>query len=249
MTPEEAKQAIVGWSSAGDGLEYTGDQTESGADFAFGVRAGGDAGGPVDLQVLHEGGDRITIRHKASLASSAADSATKILDQRPGWVTGSVERGESGTSAQVQTFVYLDGLSKNSFLQATAELARTARLLGGVTVSAAAAAAPAPVQPAQPSYSPQPAPTFTPQPQQQYTPQQSYTPQPQPAQGPWVPTHSVPPQGLRAWSAPDPAGPVVANLAPGLPIQVAEVRGAWARVICSNGWVGWIDGRLIGVAA
>ena len=56
------------------------------------------------------------------------------------------------------------------------------------------------------------------------------------------------PSGDRA-GAPDPAGPVVANLAPGLPIQVAEVRGAWARVVCSNGWVGWIDGRLIGVAA
>ena len=67
--------------------------------------------------------------------------------------------------------------------------------------------------------------------------------------GGWAPSHSVPPQGLRAWGAPDPSGPVVANLAPGLPIQVAEVRGAWARVICSNGWTGWIDGRIIGVAA
>ena len=47
----------------------------------------------------------------------------------------------------------------------------------------------------------------------------------------------------------DDEGPVVATLAPGLPIQVSEVRGAWARVICSNGWTGWIDGRIIGVAA
>jgi SH3-like domain-containing protein len=74
-------------------------------------------------------------------------------------------------------------------------------------------------------------------------------PAPQQAAGGWAPSHSVPPQGLRAWGAPDPSGPVVANLAPGLPIQVAEVRGAWARVICSNGWTGWIDGRIIGVAA
>ena len=116
---------------------------------------------------------------------------------------------------------------------------------------------------------PLPTPSFTPQPVQpvQAQPvQPSYTPQPvqqpyqaqpvqaQPAQQPaaaggWSPSHSVPPQGLRAWGAPDPSGPVVANLAPGLPIQVTEVRGAWARVICSNGWTGWIDGRIIGVAA
>ena len=112
---------------------------------------------------------------------------------------------------------------------------------------------------------PLPTPSFAPQPVQAQPVQPSYTPQPvqayqaqpvqaQPVQQPapmggWAPSHSVPPQGLRAWGAPDPSGPVVANLAPGLPIQVAEVRGAWARVICSNGWTGWIDGRIIGVAA
>jgi SH3-like domain-containing protein len=41
---------------------------------------------------------------------------------------------------------------------------------------------------------------------------------------------------------------VVATLGGGLPIQVTEVRGAWARVLCSNGWTGWVDGRIIGVA-
>jgi hypothetical protein len=99
---------------------------------------------------------------------------------------------------------------------------------------------PVQAQPVQPSYSPQP---YQAQPVQAQP-----VPQPSPAGG-WAPSHSVPPQGLRAWGAPDPSGPVVANLAPGLPIQVAEVRGAWARVICSNGWTGWIDGRIIGVAA
>jgi Bacterial SH3 domain len=106
---------------------------------------------------------------------------------------------------------------------------------------------PAAAQPApQPAYTPQPAQQpYQAQPVQAQPVQQA----PQPAASQWVPSHSVPPQGLRAWSAPDPSGPVVANLAPGLPIQVAEVRGAWARVICSNGWTGWIDGRIIGVAA
>ena len=105
-------------------------------------------------------------------------------------------------------------------------------------------AQPVQAQPAvQPAYTPQPAQTYQAQPVQAQP-----VPQPAPASQ-WVPSHSVPPQGLRAWGAPDPSGPVVANLAPGLPIQVAEVRGAWARVICSNGWTGWIDGRIIGVAA
>jgi hypothetical protein len=104
---------------------------------------------------------------------------------------------------------------------------------------------PVPAQPVQPAYTPQP---YQAQPVQAQPVQAQPVPQPAPAGG-WTPSHSVPPQGLRAWGAPDPSGPVVANLAPGLPIQVAEVRGAWARVICSNGWTGWIDGRIIGVAA
>ncbi|MBV9101596.1 MAG: hypothetical protein JOZ46_12770 [Candidatus Dormibacteraeota bacterium] len=261
MNSDEARQAIAGWCTADDNLEYLGEQSEAGADYAAGVRATGSAGAPVELQVLHQGGDRITVRHTASVASSSGEQAQKVFDQRPGWLLGRIDRGTNGTSAVIETHVYLDGLSKNSFIQAAAEVAHTARLVGGVT-TASAAASPSPQQsytPATPqgvpaaqpmgapSFSPQPQPSYSPQPQPSYSPQ----PQPQPTSGPgpWVPTHSVPPQGLRAWAAPDPAGPVVANLAPGLPIQVAEVRGAWARVICSNGWVGWIDGRLIGVAA
>jgi hypothetical protein len=63
--------------------------------------------------------------------------------------------------------------------------------------------------------------------------------------GGWTPTHEVPPGGMRAWSAPDPAGPVVATLGAGLPLQVADVAGAWVRVIASNGWTAWVDGRLL----
>lgn len=66
-----------------------------------------------------------------------------------------------------------------------------------------------------------------------------------PAQSAWSPGHKVPPQGMQAWAAPDPSGAVVATLGGHLPVQVAEMRGAWARVICSNGWTGWVDGRLL----
>jgi len=142
----------------------------------------------------------------------------------------------------------------------------SATTYGDLTPAAGVASATTFQQPTTPASQPLPQPSFTPQPVQPAQAQPTYTPSPvqqpyqaqpvqaqpapQPAQASqWVPSHSVPPQGLRAWGAPDPAGPVVANLAPGLPIQVAEVRGAWARVICSNGWTGWIDGRIIGVAA
>jgi hypothetical protein len=268
MTPDEVRQTLTGWCSSDENLEFTGDQHEQDADYAFGVRTRGERGAPVDLQVLQRGGDRLLIRHTASLSSSAAESAQKVLDQRPGWIWGTVDRSQNGTSAVIQTQLYLDGLNRNSFMQAVSEVAHTARLLSGTTTAAAAGAGaaaqqaygqaqpqPSPTFGPQPSYSPtspMPSPyqpvASQPQPQQSYTPaQQSYTPQS--GAGQWVPTHTVPPQGLRAWASPDPAGPVVANLAPGLPVQVAEVRGAWARVVCSNGWVGWIDGRIIGVAA
>ncbi|MGO8687846.1 MAG: SH3 domain-containing protein [Candidatus Dormibacteria bacterium] len=73
-------------------------------------------------------------------------------------------------------------------------------------------------------------------------------PSPAPAQ-PWTPSHRVPPQGMQAWAAPDPTGAVVATLGGHLPVQVTEVRGAWAHILCSNGWTGWVDDRLLVVGA
>ncbi|HEX7464968.1 MAG TPA: SH3 domain-containing protein, partial [Actinomycetota bacterium] len=61
----------------------------------------------------------------------------------------------------------------------------------------------------------------------------------------WAPTHHVPAEGMQAWAAPDPASAVIARLDPGLGLRVDEVAGAWARVTASNGWTGWVDGRLL----
>ena len=254
MTPEDVKQNVSAWASSGDGLELLGERSEAGSDFALSLRSTLASNAPVEILVLQEQGtDRVTLRHTASLASGSESDAQAIVDARPGSVSGTVEQGWSGTSVTLSSRVYHDGLSKNSFVQAAAEVSRTAELLGAIATSAADATAgaavtaqPTPAQSTTPQAQAMPAPSFSPQPQPQVQP----APVPQPAAQPaWVPTHSVPPQGLRAWAAPDPAGPVVATLAPGLPIQVSEVRGAWARVICSNGWTGWIDGRIIGVAA
>jgi hypothetical protein len=323
MTPDEVKQSITGWCSSDDDLEIGADRFEPGTDFSFGLKAGTLSTAPVDLVVLKaDGADRVTIRRSVTLTGDDVDAANALVSSRPGSVTAAVERSGADTTIVAQTYVYLDGLSKHTFVQAVAELARTSTLLdaiGGVETAsevdeeaatvasddvdadpepdstavdtfaptpAPVVATPAPAESTFQQPSPQPAvvpaavpvaqplptPSFTPQPAQpvQAQPvQPAYTPQPvqqpyqaqpvqaqpvaqpvpQPAAGGWTPSHSVPPQGLRAWGAPDPSGPVVANLAPGLPIQVAEVRGAWARVICSNGWTGWIDGRIIGVAA
>jgi SH3 domain-containing protein len=334
---DEVKQSITNWCSSDDDLEITSDRFEPGTDFAFGLKSGTLSSSPVDLVVLQDdGADRVTIRRTLTLSGDNVSAANQLIASRPGSVTAAVERSGGDTSVVAQTYVYLDGLSKHTFVQAVAELARTSTLLDAIspevattdddtvladmpddgtttdtqsdTVAAAAAddgaakaaatadagavaldvtgglvpvtpvvaepvpqmavpvptPIPAPQPLPQPSFTPQPAqpvvaqpvvaqPAYTPQPAVQQPYQQPVqaqpVPQPVPVAAQWVPSHSVPPQGLRAWGAPDPSGPVVANLAPGLPIQVAEVRGAWARVICSNGWTGWIDGRIIGVAA
>jgi methylenetetrahydrofolate reductase (NADPH) len=103
---------------------------------------------------------------------------------------------------------------------------------------------PQPVQPEPVQPEPQPEPAGEGQPAAAETgrPQQAASQQ---AAGTWTPTHVVPPGGLAAWQAPHPAAPQAAQLQPGLPIQVVERLGAWARVVASNGWWGWVDGRLL----
>ena len=257
MTAEDVRHSVIAWCASTDDLEVAGDRAEAGADFALGVRVKG-AAAPMEVEVLQAAGaDRLTVRHVATVAGDAQGAARRLIDSRPGGLTASVDAAGSTVAVTAQTYVYLDGLSKHTFVHAVHEVARTGRLLGALagaqasTASVAAAqsatpagqtasATPGAASPAMASPSFAPAAGAT----QQATPAQTA-----PAQAQWVPTHSVPPQGMRSWAAPDPNGPVVANLAPGLPIQVTEVRGAWARIVCSNGWTGWIDGRIIGVAA
>ena len=60
---------------------------------------------------------------------------------------------------------------------------------------------------------------------------------------------AVPPSGLQAWTAPDPAAQPAGALAPGAPIRVVDRRGAWAQVIDQSGAAWWVDGRLLPAAA
>lgn len=65
------------------------------------------------------------------------------------------------------------------------------------------------------------------------------------ASAPFVPTHTVPATGLRAWSEPDGTGPPAARLDPHLDVQVVERKGDWAHIACFNGWQAWVDGRRL----
>lgn len=60
------------------------------------------------------------------------------------------------------------------------------------------------------------------------------------------PTHVVPAGGLPAWSRPDPAIAPDHRLDAGLDVMVAEsFANGWARIVCSNTWTAWVDGRLL----
>jgi hypothetical protein len=61
----------------------------------------------------------------------------------------------------------------------------------------------------------------------------------------WQPTHRVPPRGLPAYARPDPEATPAATLPAGLELAVVGNVGAWARIVCSNGWTAWVDARAL----
>jgi hypothetical protein len=64
--------------------------------------------------------------------------------------------------------------------------------------------------------------------------------------GGFRPTHRVPKAGLASWAVPDPAAAPGPRLDSGLEVQVLEsLPTEWTRVLCSNGWSAWVDGRLL----
>lgn len=61
----------------------------------------------------------------------------------------------------------------------------------------------------------------------------------------WSPTHLVPEGGLAAFSAPNPYVSPVAHLDPRVEVRVVERAGQWARIVCTNGWSGWVNGTAL----
>ncbi|MGH9246693.1 MAG: cyclic nucleotide-binding domain-containing protein [Acidimicrobiales bacterium] len=61
----------------------------------------------------------------------------------------------------------------------------------------------------------------------------------------WRATHVVPATGLLAWARPDPDAEPSATLEAGVEVEVVDDAGVWRRVVASNGWQGWVDGRTL----
>jgi Bacterial SH3 domain len=61
--------------------------------------------------------------------------------------------------------------------------------------------------------------------------------------GPGRPAYTVPAVGMAARAIPDARSSIVAHLDPGLTVELVERRGDWANIICSNGWLAWVDAR------
>ena len=61
-----------------------------------------------------------------------------------------------------------------------------------------------------------------------------------------APSRRIPPGGLPVWPSPDPASGSPGTAGAGLEVDVLESTATgWAKVRFSNGWEGWLDGRLI----
>jgi hypothetical protein len=60
---------------------------------------------------------------------------------------------------------------------------------------------------------------------------------------PGRPAYTVPAVGMAARAIPDAGSGIVAHLDPGLTVELVERRGDWANIICSNGWLAWVDAR------
>jgi len=66
-----------------------------------------------------------------------------------------------------------------------------------------------------------------------------------PVPNPWSPTHHSPPNGTSAYLHPGGKEPPVADLQPGLAVEVLEQSTKWAHVRCENGWECWADLTLL----
>jgi hypothetical protein len=157
---------------------------------------------------------------------------------------------------QIRNIIWLEGVSRQSFTVAVFEVARTYQFLhhevmtaGAGSGAQAAMAMPQPQAQPAPSPAPQPTPAAQPAPTSQPTPSPAATTAPPAAPAPaaaaaWTPTHRVPPQGATSWAQADPSSASV-PLGGGLELEVVQRLGDWAQVRASNGWTGWVDGRIL----
>jgi drug/metabolite transporter superfamily protein YnfA len=185
---------------------------------------------------------QLTHRHVESTTAPARfEEFRRNLPGRGSAVAGTVAAAADTLELTLTATIYVDGLTRQGFVAAFNEIIAAAdRAIGG----------PAPQM--------RPAPTTAPRiaaaadaDTAEHPPAVAATAAPGDSaptmvmSSVWLPTHRVPPGGLRAWGQPDPATEPVATLQARVELSIAEMRGDWARVIGSNGWTGWVDSRRL----
>ncbi len=222
ITPQKALEKVADWLKDESGFTID----ESGA-----VVIDGDP--PLELRLSADDG-RVVITHvttEEGAGAARADAVIAAFPDRGTTMHAAAAVDRAGVVITVTNHVYVDGLSRQSFMTALNELVTAVDTIGQETVaetrvheSATTGATETPK-------------TDTP-------PETTAEIAAAPTSG-WTPTHRVPSAGMRAWAEPDPSQQPVTRLEPGVELIVAEQRGDWARVVGSNDWTGWIDARRL----
>ncbi len=265
------EERIVAWCLETTELGPVEGREHVGTEFAFGV------GRDVALDVRRQtASDQITIRHEFTLvASDDVDDKGGFLERlaetiasRPAIVQGEGRRDGANYVVELRSSVYVDGLTKHTFLTSVAEIRRTRELVDGLATEReeprepTVAEVPAPVEEPAPDEEPalagepapdeEPVPAIVPAPAEVPTEANQPTvdvaapgPAAPPPVGQWTPSHVVPAAGLAAWLNPDPATQPAATLDPALEVQLLDRYGNWAHIRCSNGWEAWVDGEQL----
>ncbi len=222
ITPQKALEKVTDWLKGESGLTID----ESGA-----VVIDGDP--PLELGLSADDG-RVVITHvttEEGAGAARADAVIAAFPDRGTTMHAAAAVDRAGVVITVTNHVYIDGLSRQTFMTALNELVAAVDTIGQTTVTETRVHEPVTTGAAE-------------NPKTDTPPETTNPAAAAPTTG-WNPTHRVPSAGMRAWAEPDPSQQPVTRLEPGVELVVAEQRGDWARVVGSNDWTGWIDARQL----
>jgi hypothetical protein len=227
---------VRAWCDAEEHLSVSGERKDKELDLAMQIDASGAQYGRAEVRMA-KGADRVSIVRAWALApGTSSEQETSLLGRvgksagrLPGLIRYHVRRGGTWPVLEMEATVYLDGLSQHAFMSTLDDLMQAAAV----------------VQPQIERAGGRDALTAAPADEAVGATTQQAPQAPPAAAVAFAPTHRIPRSGLPAWAAPDPNGQVVAQLQGGVELQVLEERGAWAHVLGSNGWKGWVDGRQL----
>ena len=222
ITPQKALEKVTDWLKGESGLTID----ESGA-----VVIDGDP--PLELGLSADDG-RVVITHvttEEGAGAARADAVIAAFPDRGTTMHAAAAVDRAGVVITVTNHVYIDGLSRQTFMTALNELVAAVDTIGQTTVTETRVHEPVTTGAAE-------------NPKTDTAPETTTPTATAPTTG-WNPTHRVPSAGMRAWAEPDPSQQPVTRLEPGVELVVAEQRGDWARVVGSNDWTGWIDARQL----